>query len=131
MRNKKKRMGAMAVLGLASAVAATSCGSSGPGPASASDTQTNNPASSLESYDPALNISPELYGPGYGEEEPSDNNESPLDNNPISFGLDTSENISAHDISGNLNEASDDDFSPKDNIAEPLYGPPGKNEATE
>ena len=115
MRNKKAKFGVLAIIGMASALLSSACGKSNDSydPASnATPTLYGNPISASDDFDPSRNENYEVYGPAPEEIDPSYNDyideKEPSDfssDSTFSWREDTSGNLSAHDISSNLKEA--------------------------
>ena len=126
---KKKKLGGVAMVGIASALLAAACKSSQDAPFNPSNNKNADvygpPIETTGDYDPAYNMNNDVYGP------PEDMEKKP--SGGITFEQVTPEGINPRDLSGNLEEdLSDDGFKPADNIAEPVYGPPaGEKDATE
>lgn len=131
MRRKTNKRGILAVIGMVSALFAGACGGQGReqyNPANNEpETVYGPPFTSSEDYDPADNINGDVYGPPewFSIDDPHEEPEEDVSSN-FSFREDTSGNFNARDISGNLKPdlSGSDGFNPKDNIAEPVYGPP-------
>ena len=128
-KNNRKKLGGVAMVGIASALLAAACkgkqDTSFTPSSNATPTLYGPPVEASDGYDPSLNYNNDVYGPPEEmEKKPSGG---------ITFEQVPSDGVSAHDLSGNLKEdLSDDGFKPADNIADPVYGPPaGSDEATE
>ena len=128
---KKKKLGGVAMVGIASALLAAACKGSNGSPFNPANNINDDvygpPIINSKDYDPSLNHNTEVYGP------PEDMQDA--DDDGFSFKEDEGAGIYPRDISGNIRKeaVSSDDYDPSANIAEPVYGPPAgePEEATE
>ena len=131
IEKKKKKLGGVAMVGIASALLAAACKGTQDTPFNPAKNKNDDvygpPIMAADDYEPSDNYNNDVYGPPEDMLGESDDG--------FSFKEDTSSDFNPRDISGNLRkeDISSDDYDPRANIAEPVYGPPAgePEEATE